>query len=122
MKIVVIASPYAGDVEDNLEYLNGCIFDSLMRDECPYASHALYPPVLDDNIPEQRERGMRAGYEQIRRADLLAVYMDRGISKGMREEINFAQKWRIPVEQRWLSRWKATAGSDASKPPPPHED
>lgn len=114
MKIVIVVSPYAGAVEDNVVYGRACLFDSLMRFEAPFASHLLYTQVLNDEEPDHRERGLMAGREIMRLADLVAVYMDKGLSEGMRGDINHAHKLRIPVEQRWLSRWHPTSGSDAT--------
>lgn len=50
MILVIIESPYAGDVDRNLEYLRAAMRDCLKRGEAPFASHALYtqPGVLDD--------------------------------------------------------------------------
>ena len=52
MKLVIIESPYAGDIEKNVAYARDCVRDSLMRGEAPYASHLLYtqPNILDDYL------------------------------------------------------------------------
>ena len=39
MKLVILESPYAGDVEANVEYARACVRDSLSRGEAPIASH-----------------------------------------------------------------------------------
>jgi len=102
--LTIIESPYAGDVESNLIYLRRCLRDSLMRGEAPYASHALYtqPGVLDDRDPAQRERGISAGWDWMRRADKVAVYCDRGVSDGMRRGIARARDLGLPVEFRFV--------------------
>ena len=41
MRLVIVESPYAGDVEANEEYARQCVRDSLMRGEAPIASHLL---------------------------------------------------------------------------------
>ena len=105
MKVVIIISPYSGDVETNVAYARACLFDSLMRDEAPFASHLLYTQVLDDTQPTHRARGMAAGHKIMRRADLAAVYLDHGKSDGMKEDIAYAGKHQLPIEERWLSRW-----------------
>ena len=105
MKLVVIISPYSGDVEDNKAYARACLFDAITRGELPFASHLLYTQTLDDNDPEHRKLGMALGHEMIRRADLGLAYLDRGKSDGMKADIEFARKCRTPVEERWLSRW-----------------
>lgn len=101
-KLVIIESPYAGDVEANIEYARRCIKDSLMRGEAPIASHLLYTQdgILDDTKPHEREMGISAGHEWMRRAELLAVYVDRGISKGMVQGIHAAERARLRIESR----------------------
>lgn len=104
MKLVIIESPYAGDVEQNLEYARMCISDSLRRGEAPFASHLFYTQVLDDSIPEQRRQGMNAGFAWAYKADLIAVYIDLGISSGMEEAINIAKKEGRSIEYRTIAR------------------
>lgn len=102
MKLVIIESPYAGDVEANVEYARRCVKDSLSRGEAPIASHILYtqPGILDDNIPEERSWGIDAGLAWRKVADVTVAYIDRGISKGMGYGIKAAEESGIPVEYR----------------------
>ena len=41
--LVVVESPYAGNVASNVQYARRCLADSLWRGEYPIASHLLYP-------------------------------------------------------------------------------
>jgi len=102
MKLVILESPYAGDVENNVAYARACMADCLHRGEAPFVSHLLYtqPGVLDDTIPEQRKLGMEAGFEWRRVAELTVVYTDNGISGGMQEGIDRSIEMGIPVEYR----------------------
>ncbi|WP_100961101.1 hypothetical protein [Bosea sp. FBZP-16] len=102
MRLVIVESPYAGDVETNVEYARRCVRDSLLRGEAPIASHLLYtqPGVLDDEIPEERKHGIDAGLAWRRVADASVVYLDRGISKGMEYGIEAARYAGLPVEFR----------------------
>ena len=86
MKLVILESPYAGDVEANVAYARKCMRDSLTRGEAPIASHLLYtqPGVLDDGDPFEREHGIAAGLAWRRVADAAVFYVDRGWSTGMR--------------------------------------
>lgn len=106
MRLVIIESPFAGDVERNIEYARCCVRDSLLRGEAPIASHLLYtqPGVLDDNIPEERQQGIDAGLAWRTVAQASVVYTDRGISRGMRYGINAALDAGIPVEFRSVDR------------------
>ena len=105
MKLVLIESPYAGDVSRNLAYLRAAMRDCLSRREAPFASHALYTQdgILDDLVPDERELGIAAGWAWGRRADLVAVYTDLGWSEGMRRGVALAEMRRIPIEHRSLA-------------------
>lgn len=104
MRLVILESPFAGDVERNIEYARKCLKDCLTRNEAPIASHLLFtqPGVLDDNIPEERMLGINAGLAWRRVADASVVYCDHGMSKGMEYGIKAAQESGITVEYRLL--------------------
>lgn len=99
-RLVIIESPYAGDVERNVSYGLRCLKDSLMRGEAPIASHLLYTLVLDDRDPKQRSIGIDAGLAWRRVADASVVYEDYGISQGMAYGVAMALERGIPVEYR----------------------
>ena len=102
MKLVIIESPFAGQIERNILYGRRCVSHSLHKGEAPIASHLLYTQhgVLNDNIPIERRLGMEAGWEWYRKAELCAVYTDYGVSNGMKQGIDIAKKLNIPVELR----------------------
>lgn len=105
MKHVIIESPYAGNVADNINYARQCMRDSLKRGEAPYASHLLYTQanVLDDNIPEERELGILAGFAWKHIPDVLTVfYADKGFSNGMRKAVDYCNKHDRKYEVRFL--------------------
>lgn len=112
MKRVVVESPFgtrpdgtrasSAEVAENVEYLMRCLADSLARGEAPFASHAIYPRVLNDASPEQREQGLMAGFAWGEAADLVAVYVDRGVTPGMERGIARAIASGQPVERRRL--------------------
>jgi hypothetical protein len=99
---VVIESPYAGAVEANVLFARLCMYDSLRRGESPFASHLLYPQVLNDDIPAEREQGINGQLAWIDRCDLVAVYEDNGVSKGMQRAIDYAMKIGKPFNRRRL--------------------
>ncbi|MGU3387190.1 hypothetical protein ACLBYG_21960 [Methylobacterium sp. D53M] len=111
MRLVILESPFAGEVEANLAYARGCLRDCLMRGESPLASHCLLtaPGVLDDADPFQRKLGMDAGHAWLPFADAVVVYTDRGISKGMHAGIMLAWAAGIEVEYRSLKIERAAA-------------
>lgn len=104
MRLVIIESPYAGDVAANEAYARACVRDSLLRGEAPIASHLLYtqPGILNDAIEAERQHGIDAGLAWRSVAHASVVYTDRGISNGMRYGIDAAQAAGVPVEYRRL--------------------
>ena len=101
---VILESPYAGDVERNIEYAKACVADSLSRGEAPLASHLLYtqPGILDDTDPAQRALGINAGHAWMHLADRLVVYTDHGISGGMQIGIDLAETYNLPIIHRTI--------------------
>ena len=103
-RLVILESPYAGDVERNVSYALRCLKDSLMRGEAPLASHLLYTQVLDDRDPKQRSIGIEAGLAWLRVADASIVYEDYGISRGMFHGIARAAERGLPIEYRTIGQ------------------
>lgn len=85
MPLVIVESPYAGDIERNVAYARAALADCLRRGEAPIASHLLYtqPGVLDDGNPDERALGIEAGLQWGRVADMAVFYVDIGWSPGM---------------------------------------
>ena len=104
MRLVIIESPYAGDVDENIKYAIECMRDSLFRDEAPLASHLLYTQALDDKVPEERHLGIQAGLEWGLKADLTVVYADLGISEGMQQGMRRASNESRTIEVRYIRR------------------
>lgn len=104
VRLVIVESPYAGDVEANVAYARVALADCLRRGEAPFASHLLYtqPGVLDDRVTAERRLGIEAGLAWALRADATVVYCDRGISNGMQLGIDRALAVGRIVEKRWL--------------------
>lgn len=111
MRLVVVESPFAGNVERNLRYLRAAMRDCLLRGESPYASHALLtqPGVLDDNVPAERELGIAAGFAWRHASHATVVYTDLGVSRGMQAGIDDATARGVPVEWRSLPEWASAA-------------
>ena len=101
-RLVILESPYAGDVERNVDYARRCVRDSLMRGEAPLASHLLYtqPGILDDDVLIERELGIDAGLAWRRHAEAAVVYIDHGISAGMSYGIRQHEAAGVRVEYR----------------------
>ena len=104
MKKVIIESPFAGEIEKNVDYARKCMRDSILRGEAPLASHLLYTQdgILDDSNKEERKLGIDCGLIWGKEAELTAVYTDLGISKGMEYGIESAKKEGRQIEFRTL--------------------
>ena len=104
MILVLLESPYAGDIARNVEYARKAMRDCLMRGEAPFASHLLYtqPDVLDDLLPNERELGIEAGLAWGTLAERTVVYADYGISRGMKLGMDRAREVGRPVMVRHL--------------------
>lgn len=104
MRLVILESPYAGDVEANVAYAKRCIKDCLGRGEAPIASHLLFtqPGILDDGDPEQRRLGIKAGIAWYEVAEAIVFYLDRGVSSGMNSAMTYAHRVGVPIEHRRL--------------------
>lgn len=104
MRLVILETPYAGDVDANVAYARACIRDCLHRGEAPIASHLLFtqPGVLKDEVADERALGIAAGHAWFPIAEACVVYTDRGISKGMEAGIAEAERHGVPVERRSL--------------------
>ncbi len=103
MKRVVIESPYAGDEEANKVYRQVVICHSIKQWEAPFASHQMYTDALNDDDLYQRLIGCGAGYTWMKIADLVAFYMDRGFSSGMKSALYKAVDYSLPIQFRWIN-------------------
>ena len=101
-QLVIIESPYAGDIEANTEYARAAMRDSLERGEYPIASHLLYPQpgILDEHKPEEREWGISAGLAWRAVSDKAVFYVDRGWSGGMLAAKETYEREGFPFEVR----------------------
>jgi len=105
--LVIIESPYAGDVDMNIRYARACMRDSLNRGEFPFAMHLLYTQdgILNDDIPEERNWGIEAGLAWGKHASKTVVYTNLGITAGMEKGIQRAREEGREIEYRQLDSW-----------------
>lgn len=95
-KLVYIASPYAGDVEKNVEFAKAACRYAVAEGHTPIAVHLMYPRFLNDGDPEERSKGLRMGLRVLLACDELWLCGDH-LSIGMQEEKEFAEKLGIPI-------------------------
>jgi hypothetical protein len=123
IRLVIVESPFAGDVKDTTAYAVAACLDCIQRDETPFASHLLYPQILNDDDPCDREAGIRLGYDWGMAAAkasttssdehpnftfLIAFYVDKGWSPGMERALEFYTARGFPCEVRRLDAEKST--------------
>ena len=106
MKRVILESPYAGNIKENILYARRCVRDSLSRGEAPIASHLLYTQdgILNDDDPKERKWGIDAGLAWMEYAEKQVVYVDYGISKGMDYGISHVENTDLPIEYREIGK------------------
>lgn len=95
-KLVYVCSPYHGDMERNrqnaVEY---CEYAARMG-VIPLAPHTIFTQYLDDDVPSQREVGLKMGLELLKRCDELWVF-GPVITEGMKQEMIEANLENITV-------------------------
>jgi len=98
MKLIYVASPYAGDVEANREYAKQACRFVAEQGRAFFCGHLLYPEILNDSDPHERQMGMEMGKVILGRCDELWCFGEM-ISPGMREEIAEAQRLGLTVRR-----------------------
>ncbi len=90
--LVYICSKYAGEVEVNTYLAAKYCRYAIKQGRIPVASHLMYPQVLNDNDPRQREMGLQFGLALLLKCSEVWVFNEnRELSEGMRVEIKFAR-------------------------------
>ena len=110
MKRVWIESPYAGDIDQNVEYARSVMRWALYKGCAPMCSHLIYtqPGILRDKIAKEREKGITAGLTWQLAADELWVATDLGISDGMKIGID---NWEIFNSEKPIIHVRMQGGS-----------
>lgn len=94
-KQVYICSPLHGDMDGNIyKAIQYCRAAAKMG-VIPLAPHTIFTQYLDDDIPEQREEGLRMGRALLKRCDEIWI-CGNVVSQGMRAEIQLAKELGIP--------------------------
>lgn len=98
MKLIYVASPYAGDIEQNVEFAKEACRFVMDEGHAFFAPHLLYPQLLDDGNLEEREQGMEMGLAVLEKCDELWCFGER-ISHGMFMEIEQAKSLGMPIHR-----------------------
>ncbi|HCI59344.1 MAG TPA: hypothetical protein DE313_00845 [Ruminococcus sp.] len=90
--IVYICSPYAGDVETNVQKARRYCRFAVDKGYIPIAPHLLFTQFLNDDSPKERQLGIFFGNAVMSKCSEVWVFGDR-ISDGMEADIKRA-KWK----------------------------
>lgn len=96
VRLVLICSPYSGDIEGNKARAQRYCRFAYTQGAVPIAPHLHNPQFLDENIAEERQTGIQLGIELLRRADEIWVFGNR-LSEGMEVELRAAQRLKVQV-------------------------
>ena len=94
--IIYVCSPYAGNIKANVEAAKRYCRFAITKRCIPIAPHLLYPQVLDDSDPGQRQLGTFMAIALLTKCAELWVFGTK-ISKGMANEISRAERRRMPI-------------------------
>ena len=94
--LVYICSPFAGDVENNVNMAR--VYSRFaVRNACiPLAPHLLFPQFMDDSVPAERSIALFMGMVLLGKCEQVWVF-GNNISKGMAAEIEKAEKKNMPI-------------------------
>ena len=96
MPLVYICSPYAGDVERNVQNARRYCSFALTQKALPIAPHLLFPQFLgSEETEETRELALHMGLILLSKCHELWFFGDM-VSEGMKKELNRA-RWRNMV-------------------------
>lgn len=93
---VFICSPFAGDIRRNTQNAKRYLKFAVDKGAIPFAPHLLYPLVLNEADPAQRELGMFFGLVWLGKCDELWVF-GSCISPGMTVEIDKGKRRLMPI-------------------------
>ena len=97
-KLVYIASPYAGDVEGNVEFAKAACRYAAAKWYTPVAVHLMYPRFLDDRVPKEREAGLKMGRRVLAACEEIWLCGER-MSAGMKAEEAEAKRLGLPIRK-----------------------
>lgn len=98
MKIIYVASPYAGDIQKNTQFAKRACRHVMEQGHAFFAPHLLYPSLLCESVPAERQLALDMGLTMLSACDELWCYGDC-ISQGMMAEIAEAERLGIPVRR-----------------------
>lgn len=103
MRTVYVCSPFRAETKEgldrNLSYARELTRQVLLRGDCPITPHLYMTQCLDEYNPHEREIGLAAGRDILKKCDEMYVGIRYGVSKGMEKEIEEAERLGIPFQR-----------------------
>ncbi len=99
LPLVYVCSPYAGDVENNVNNAKKYSRYTMDNHAIPVTPHLLYPQFMDDMNESERELVMHFNYVLLGKCTELWAFGGI-VTRGMVREIRLARKRRMKI--RWF--------------------
>jgi len=98
-KLVYLSHPISGNVDKNVRAILGICKKIHTKNVIPFAPYLVAVQYLNDKISRERKLGIQSGFTCFSRRAMDELWLcgDR-ISKGMKEEIKLALKYKIPIK------------------------
>ncbi len=100
-----VASPCRGNVKQNLRFARAVAAHLARRGDTPLGSHLILAGALDDEVPTDRDCGMKAGLHLVSKCDLLYAFVEEGSSpsEGVALEAAEAGRPEIDIPIHWFT-------------------
>ena len=104
MKLIYICSPYRAKDEEtlkrNIEYAKELTREVLLRGDAAITVHLYMTQCLTEEVKAERNVGLKAGMDILRRCDGIVVGKRFGMSEGMSQEIQCAKDGNMKLEYK----------------------
>lgn len=108
-RCVVLVSPFMAEdytqANKAKRYADRATRDSVSKQESPLVSHSFYYDTLNVKNPIERDIGLLSQLSWIKNADLVAVYVDMGITPAMQVAIDTAILRNKRIEYRVIGNF-----------------
>lgn len=101
MQTCYICSPYRAkteaELDNHIDYAQELTRKAMAAGLAPITPHLYLTQVTNDEIPEQRARGLEAGQALLLLCDCVIIGNRYGISAGMQAEIGLAEQQGVAI-------------------------
>lgn len=101
MQTCYICSPYRAkteaELDNHIDYAQEITSKAMAAGLAPITPHLYLTQVTNDEIPEQRARGLEAGQALLLLCDCVIIGNRYGVSAGMQAEIELAEQQGVAI-------------------------